>query len=338
MSIELSVVIPTFNRAAYLRRVLRALEAQTLPPDAFEVVVVDDGSSDDTQGVVSERHTYKLTALHQPNAGPAAARNAAIRAAKANTIVFIDDDVVPAPSLLRLHRDAQAANPGVVIGRMSCPERARQPLWAQWETRSLERQYDAMITGAYPPLPRQFYTANASVPREALLRAGLFDERFRRAEDVELAYRLHGIGLPFHFEPAADVVHDTPRSLGAWARVAEQYGSYDILMSSHQGRDHILRNIAEEYRWGRSPLLRTLARALAGRAAPIAVFKVAALTTIRAADLVRASRIGLAACSATFNILYWDGACREMGGRAAFWHMVDREIVLSIAADAAATQ
>lgn len=338
MSFMLSVVIPTYNRATHLRRVLRALETQDLAPDSFEVVVVDDGSSDDTAAVLNERFTYKLNSLRQANAGPAAARNAAIRAATGDLIVFIDDDVVPAPSLLRLHRDAQAAGSGVVIGRMSCPERARQPLWAQWETRTLEKQYASMIAGRFPATPRQFYTANASVPREALLRAGLFDERFRRAEDVELAYRLHGIGLPFRFEPAANVVHDTPRTLSAWARVAEQYGRYDIVMSANDGRSHMLRNIAEEYRYRRNPALRTIARLLAGRSAPMAAFRLAALATIRAADLLRATRIGFAACSATFNVLYWDGACREIGGRAAFWSMVDREIVLAIAADAAAAQ
>lgn len=338
MNTAISVVIPTYNRAKHLRRVLRALEAQDLAPDSFEVVVVDDGSTDDTPAVLRERFAYALTALRQDNAGPAAARNAAVRASTGNFIVFIDDDVVPAPSLLRRHIDAQTATPGVVIGRMSCPARDSQPLWAQWETLTLERQYDAMVSGAYPPTPRQFYTANASVPREALLRAGLFDERFRRAEDVELAYRLHRIGLPFRFEPDADVVHDTPRTLSAWANVAEQYGRYDIVMSTQDGRAHMLRNIAQEYRFRRKPALRTIARLLAGRRVPMAILRLAALTTIRATDLLRARRLGLAACSATFNILYWDGACREMGGRDAFWRMVDREIILAVAAESAAAQ
>ena len=76
MTPPLSIVVPTYNRAPQLARLLEALERQSAI-DEFEVIVVDDGSGDDTAGVLSVTRGYPLSAIHQPNAGPAAARNAA---------------------------------------------------------------------------------------------------------------------------------------------------------------------------------------------------------------------------------------------------------------------
>jgi len=335
MSMRATLVIPTYNRARYLERALHALEAQDAS-GRFDVIVVDDGSADDTGAVLSRPWALQLTALRQENAGPAAARNAAIRSATGEVVVFVDDDVIAAPDLVRRHLEAQAEGPAVVIGRIAMPEGRRQPAWAEWEGRSLQRQYDLMTRGVFTPTPRQFYTANASVPREAALRAGLFDPAFRRAEDVEFAYRLADFGLPFRFEPEAVVVHDTPRSLDAWLRVARQYGEYDIVMWRDKGRAHILRNIAEERRFYRPLPVRALTRVVAGRASLAAVVAGAGSTAIRALGAVGARSGALAACSAVFNALYMDAACRTFGERRAFWRAIDAEADAAAALEASA--
>jgi GT2 family glycosyltransferase len=93
----------------------------------------------------------------------------------------------------------------------------------------LVKQYDAMERGDWAATARQFYTANASLARRHVLDAGGFDERFRRAEDVELAYRLADRGLRFVFARDAVVVHHPDRSFRAWLDIAGAYGRNDVV-------------------------------------------------------------------------------------------------------------
>jgi glycosyltransferase involved in cell wall biosynthesis len=324
MTPDVTVIIPTYNRAPHLQRVLDALERQDVVRGTFDVFVVDDGSSDSTSDVLSSRYWFDLHSLRQENGGPASARNAAIEQATGEIILFVDDDVIPREDLVRRHLDAHRdAGPCVVIGRMLEPEGMRQPAWAEWESRTLRKQYDKIANGVFRPSPRQFFTANASVRREDIVRAGMFDARFRRAEDVELAYRLSDLGLAFQFEPEAVVLHDTPRTLEGWLRVAEQYGRYDIVMWRDGGRAHIIYNIAEEFCWHRRPAVRALTRVALGRRPLMAAIRAGSSFAIRMAETLRSRRAALGLCSGIFNLLYLDAAAREMGGRRAFWRAID---------------
>lgn len=316
---QLTVVIPTFNRARYLARMLEALEHQTAASGTFDVVVVDDGSTDDTAQVLGRPYALPLLAISQTNQGPAAARNAGIRRATGDIVLFIDDDVVPAPDLIAVHLAMQADEPRVVIGRMTAPEHGRPSFWAEWEQRMLERQYANMATGLFQPSWRQFYTANASVRRDDLLRAGLFDTSFRRSEDIELAYRLERLGLPFSFVNEARVLHDTPRTLQGWMRMAEQYGYYDLVLWRDKGVNYTLELLAEDFLLARRRSLRTAARLAVGRPLVMAAVRVLLPRATGVAATLRLRRVSMAGCSALFNLLYWDAFCRELGGRQLFW-------------------
>ncbi len=315
---RVSVIIPTFNRARQLTRVLDALDRQTVSSTTFEVIVVDDGSTDNTPEVLTSARPFTLRALRQRNQGPAAARNAGIAEARAEIILFIDDDVIPAANLLELHLRAQAEPGAVVIGRM-VPPTERQPFWAEWEMRMLDRQYAQMVAGLFEPTPRQFYTANASVHRSDIKRAGLFDARYRRAEDVELAYRLEELGLRFIFESDACVLHDTPRTFAGWMSMAQQYGYYDVLLSRQGGKRWIMDILADEFVHQRRGGLRALARMTVGYRTRMATVRALAPFAMRAADALRLRPLALAGCSALFNVLYWDAFCAEFGEREAFW-------------------
>ncbi len=334
-----SIVIPTYNRARYLARVLTSLKEQDTSAGTFEVVVTDDGSTDDTASVLGRDYGYPLVCITQPNAGPAAARNAAVERAAAELVVFIDDDVIPARDLVRRHVEAQRAAPGVIIGRMLMPDNAEQPVWAEWEGRTVTRQYDQMAAGIFVPTPRQFYTANASVRREDLIRAGLFDTTFRRAEDVELGYRLSDLGLPFRFVQEAIVTHDTPRTLEGWMRMAEQYGHYDIVMWRERGRTQILGNIAEEFHLYRKRALQLAARIAVGRPAAMLAARFLGRGLIRGLDAVGLRKAALAACSLTFNLMYLNAVCSALGGRTEFWGAMQREMaMLDLSPEAGAGQ
>ena len=319
---DLSVVVPTFNRREGILRLLRALEAQTLPAERFEVVVVNDGSTDGTaEALAALKTSYRLRGLTQDNDGPAAARNAGLHQAEGRLIVFLDDDVVPEPELLEAHLAAQGdADDLVVVGPMYPPTDWPRSAWVRWEERQLLKQYDAMDRGLYPCTPRQFYTGNASAPRALLLRAGGFDPRFKRAEDVELAFRLWAIGARFHFEPAAEVLHYASRSFASWRRTPYQYGQYDVVMGREKGINTF--ELACEEFERRHVWSRRLTRACVGR-----FWREPAILSLFLAAML-ADRIGLEeaasfALSAIFNVQYWQGASDELGGPSPVWSAVD---------------
>src|SRR5882724_11393662 len=99
--IRLSVVVPTYNRRDRLARVLAALERQNTPASQFEVVVVDDGSTDGTSDwLASFKCSYALQRVQLTNGGPARARNVGVERAAGEIVLFIDDDVEPTPELI----------------------------------------------------------------------------------------------------------------------------------------------------------------------------------------------------------------------------------------------
>lgn len=320
--IELSVITPTFERRDSLLRLLDALDGQTMPADRFEVIVVDDGSKDDTVSTVQARAAaYRLVIREQAHRGPAAARNNALAHVRGRIVVFLDDDVVPAPELLSAHEAAHRVAAGaVVVGPMHAPRGWPRPAWIRWEEDKLYRQYDAMRTGVYPCTPRQFYTGNASVELVDVLGAGGFDESLQRAEDVELGYRLQARGARFIFEPEARVLHYAARSLRSWRRARYMYGRTDVVMDREKGHRVLEEHLGEFHI--RHLLSRLLARSVVGR--PLLVRPVIALLSVAAATAsgLRIWRVAGLALSATANILYWQGACDEVGGRRALWRLV----------------
>jgi glycosyltransferase involved in cell wall biosynthesis len=103
---NLSVVTPTYNRKDSLRRTLEGLSKQTYAFDGFEVIAVSDGSTDGTDEMLrqfAQSAPFRLGVICQPNGGPSKARNRGIQEAQHDVIVFIDDDVEPAPEFLSRH-------------------------------------------------------------------------------------------------------------------------------------------------------------------------------------------------------------------------------------------
>ena len=315
---SVTVVTPTFDRCASLARLLEGLAQQTYPTDRFEIVVVDDGSTDETVSYLRARQTrFALRILQQAHRGPAAARNLGVERATGDVLLFLDDDVAPARDLLERHASRHRASPDlVVIGPMLPPPDWPRSVWVRWEEEKLARQYQALRDGAYPCTARQFHTGNASLLRARFLDAGGFDASFTRAEDVELGYRLHDRGARFVFDPHATVQHFASRSFAAWQRMPYQYGRYDVIMGRDKRYDTLA--AAATYFPRRHWLGRLLARVAVGRAGLV---KGAVLVLSRialAADRLGARWCASAALSGVYNLLYWHGVSDELGGRAAF--------------------
>jgi glycosyltransferase involved in cell wall biosynthesis len=318
-----TVVVPTYNRADRLQRLLTALEYQDIGTHAFSVVVADDGSTDQTSQLLSSwEPSYRFEWVRRENGGPGAARNAALEQVRGGIVVFLDDDVVPPRDLLNGHMLAHRSTDDlVVIGRLRAHAAIRHP-WTAWEVHTLERVYADMLARKYAPTPRQFFTANASVSAQRIAEAGGFNETMRRAEDVELAYRLQDGGARFVFRADLYVEHDPDRPLRSWLRMARQYGRYDMYMWRDLKRRHIIDNISEEYAERRGPL-RAAARALVGRRMAVGAARYMLSQTARLAWAARMDRAAMGACSAVFNIEYWHGVSEALGGRRAFWDAVE---------------
>ena len=266
MEPTVSVVVPTYDRLPRLRRVLAGLAAQDLDRP-FEVVVVDDGSTDGTDAYLrSGAPPLPIVASTQENQGPGAARNRGVDLATGEIVVFLDDDVIPDPGLVRAHVRAHERHGDrtVVIGPMRNPPDHQMSPWIRWEQAMLAKQYDAMEAGEYDATARQFFTGNASLRREHLLAAGGFDPSLRRAEDVELAYRLDAAGLAFVYEPDAVGLHYAERSFGSWLAAGYAYGRNDVVFGRDRGKPEIFSWVADEYRT-RHPLTRWLTRTCATR-------------------------------------------------------------------------
>jgi GT2 family glycosyltransferase len=319
--VSASVVVPTYNRIARLKRVIAGLEAQQVPGAEFEVIAVSDGSTDGTDEYLrSLKPSFAVKALAQPNSGVAAARNLGLDAAEGDLVLFLDDDVVPSPALLaehlRLHRCGDPKL--VVLGPMLTPPDFKMAPWVRWEQAMLAKQYRAMIEGKWAPTARQFYTGNTSLRRELLAETGGFDPSFRRAEDVELAYRLVRRGARFAFNPDAVGWHYAERSFESWMKIPYQYGRCDVVFTRDRGNEWLLPTILYELR-GRHPVSRMIVGACLDR--PTAGWL--AMVLLRGASQL-GERAGIRAIprfaySGIFNLQYCQGIADELGGRDTFY-------------------
>lgn len=318
---RISVVIPTFNRLNQLKQVLTGLEKQTYPLEKFEVVVVSDGSSDGTNAFLEALETpLDLVPVFQANQGVATARNQGFKQANGELVLFIDDDVVPAPQLVAEHvqeHDAHQANI-VVLGPMLSPPDFRLSPWTRWEQAMLVKQYDMMNAGAWEPTARQFYTGNSSLSRQLLLDSGGFDPAFRRAEDVELAYRLIEYDVRFIFNDRAVGYHYVSRSFASWMSTPYEYGRNDVIFSQEKGQTWLLPQVLQEYK-GRHLFIRALTRACLDRHR-LSQLSIMTLKSIaQLGDWMHLSGLSRQAYSGIFNLRYYQGMADELAGRKSFY-------------------
>lgn len=315
-----SVIVPTYNRLPRLKQVITALESQDYPREQYNVVIVSDGSTDGTDDYLRNLDTsLQLIFVAQSNQGPAAARNAGIKHATGEYVLFIDDDIIPAPRLIAEHMQLHASHQDlVVLGPMLTPGDFKMAPWVAWEQAMLYKQYAAMQNGKFQPTGRQFYTGNTSLARRHLLETGGFDERFRRAEDVELAYRLKAHGVRFVFNPQAIGYHYAERSFRSWNETPYAYGRNDVVFA-RTGQDWILNVMQREF-GQRNRLTRALVRVCLDRSR----FSRALQRVVkRCADLgygLGLCRVARAGYSIIFNLRYYQGVADELGGRQYFFN------------------
>ena len=223
---ELSIVVPTRNRAAKLARCLQALAAQEHGAEV-EVLVCDDGSTDETPAVLAAHP--EVRPVSRAPGGRSAARNRALLQARAGLVLFVDDDVLASPGLLARHLAFHRTRPDereALVGLVTWAPELDISAHMRW----LEDDGPlfAFNTIADPESVswRHFCTANVSVKR-SFLGPAPFDEELERFTDVELGYRLHRRGMRLHYDAEAVGHHlrfDTPASTRERMRVVGRAG------------------------------------------------------------------------------------------------------------------
>jgi len=222
-----SVCVSTRNRARLVIRLIAALEAQTLRDDEFEVVIVDDGSTDGTFAALTRMAAttrFRMTPLrNEVSRGPAAGRNLAWRSARAPVIAFTDDDCIPTPGWLSAGVRGLSCDPVVGVGRV-----APDP-----DQRSAYRGF-AQTVWINEPQFEWLATANVFYHRADLEATGGFDEAFLRLEDTELGMRVLAMGRRSKFLADALVHHAVrPRTLSDVLRETYREQFIALLFARH---------------------------------------------------------------------------------------------------------
>ena len=242
-----SIVIPTRNRADYLDVCLRSLAGQEVDAP-FEVIVVDDGSTDATPAVAERAGA---TLVRRPANGPNAARNAGCEAAEADLVVFIDDDIEAPPGWLAAIVDGAERHPDVEV--FGGPIRAR---FEGHAPRACGREPAPITTldlGSEDREADLVWSANMAVRRDAFARVGPFDEDLPQfGEEEEWLTRVRAAGGRVMYLAGAGLDH---RRTAADARLR-------VLMRGAYVRGRNLRG--HDVRRGAAPPLRHELRVLAG--------------------------------------------------------------------------
>lgn len=217
-----SLIIPAYNRPQHLSSCLQALSCLNYPRDHYEVIVVDDGSLVPLGEVVDQfKDQLNLSLLRQENAGPAAARNYGAAHAKAEFLVFTDDDCEPVADWLRVFAAQFEKTPKVMLGGKSINKLTNNLFssTSQLIVDIVYRHYNAD-----PQQARFFASNNMAMPTRYFHELGGFNTNFRTAEDRELCDRWLASGREMIYVEKAMLHHSHALTLHSFCQQHFAYG------------------------------------------------------------------------------------------------------------------
>jgi glycosyltransferase involved in cell wall biosynthesis len=310
-----SVVLATYNRLDLLVRVLGSVSRQTLSPEQFEVIVVDDGSKIPAADHIDPRqYPFPLRIITQGNAGPSAARHRGVLEARGEILVFVDDDMELPSRFLETHLGYHASGrPTAVFGLYaSDPKIAEKSIFERYHGLKWDQLSRAAQTGDLIVDGTLLATGNASMRREDYLRAGGFDLSLPRAEDMALGLDLEELGVDLVFSNTAYSVHLSDHTQPEkWRWRAFIHGKLEPGI----GRKHPRMAHADPWRFAFSLPLSGRILCLPAVLAPCLGERMAAATysAAEAADKLGFERIALRAAGLVFGMEYFRGMREEAG-------------------------
>jgi len=220
-----SIIIPVHNEAPRLGDCLASLGRQAGQRQDLEIIVVDDGSTDNTPDLA--RGFPGVRVLTQSQQGPAAARNRGAREARGEIILFTDGDCIPLDNWLEEMLAPFQRAPDL-IGVKGAYITRQRALTARFVQIEYEDKYDKLAKQQYIDF---IDTYSAGYRRQTFLEVGGFDQEFpvACAEDVELSYRLANLGCKMIFNPRARVIHRHPETIGVYLRKKFKFAYWRML-------------------------------------------------------------------------------------------------------------
>lgn len=246
---EISIIIPTYNRASILKKCLEALNRQTLNPKNFEVIVVNDGGEDNTPKVLEKfkKKPWKLTGIEQKNAGQGKARNHGLKYAKGRIILLLGDDILLEKHALEEHLKSHTEHPKdfiAVLGFIDWAPDLKVNDYMRWMVNGSsifgkfgghQFAFEKLERGEKPNF-NFFYTSNISLKRN-FLGKNPFDLAFSNYgwEDIDLGYRLEKEkGMKMIYNKKAIGYHDHAMDESGLAKRMEMIGrSAHIIHQKH---------------------------------------------------------------------------------------------------------
>jgi len=224
-----SVIVPAHNEESCIEACVDSLLRQEYPRERFEIIVVDNGSSDNTVAILSTYRT-QIRILHESRRGPAAARNSGVFASNNEIVAFTDADCVADQHwLVNLVQPLSNPHVGVVGGRI----RAHEPITEMERYRESLTDHESSIKGKIPTVATVNWAS-----RTADIRAlGGFDCELKQGEDSDLSMRMFFAGHAFRYQPDAVVFHRNEKTLAQLFRVGAKHGMASVrLARKHAGR------------------------------------------------------------------------------------------------------
>ena len=209
-----SVIVPAYNAEKTIRQCLKALAEQSYPADLYEVIVVDDGSTDNTPSIVQE---HAVRYIHQENQGPAAARNNGAQQAKGEIILFTDSDCAADVNWLR--KMVSSFDEPQVMAVKGAYRTLQKAITARFAQLEFEERFEMLKKVDSVDMVD---TYAGGFRRDVFMDMGGFDTSFPVAnnEDTELSYRMSAQGYKMVFNPKAIVYHlNHPDSIARYARL-----------------------------------------------------------------------------------------------------------------------
>jgi len=218
-----SIIIPTFNGAARIGYCLEALAKQA-EGTGIEILVVDDGSTDDTAKVAGRYPSVRV--ITQKNAGPAAARNRGAREAQGRVLLFTDDDCIPLPNWIDAMQDC--FRDPEIVGVKGVYRTRQKSLAARFVQIEYEDKYRLMANLSSIDFVD---TYSAGFIRDRFLEMNGYDTSFpvACAEDIELSYRMSARGWKMKFVPAAIVYHTHPATFSSYLKKKYKFAFWRVL-------------------------------------------------------------------------------------------------------------
>jgi glycosyltransferase involved in cell wall biosynthesis len=239
LHVPLSVIVPTYNGAAKIGNLLLSLTQQTF--QEFEVIVVVDGSNDNTIEVVETfREVLTIKVIHQSNSGRSGAKNRGAKEAKGPILVFYDDDMVPSTQSVESHFKFLKTKEGSILGgQAKDPTGDDKPDIQKYKAELSEKWIEGFPSSAVElTIGNCFLTAaNSSMHKNVFESLAGFDERLTDAEDYDFAVRAIEKGFSVYFDKSNIALHNDPITCRKYIQRQRKYRAAHLkLMELHPGR------------------------------------------------------------------------------------------------------